>query len=44
MTGGPIYVDGGTMLRSSLGDAILPFTVGEEETVEDEGDHTEAEL
>ena len=25
MTGGPIYVDGGTMLRSSLGDAIRPF-------------------
>lgn len=30
ITGGPIFVDGGTMLRSSLGDAIRPFTVGEE--------------
>lgn len=25
MTGGPIYVDGGVMLRNSLGDAIRPF-------------------
>jgi len=27
MTGGPIYVDGGAMLRTSLGDAIKPFFV-----------------
>ena len=25
MTGGPIYVDGGAMLRTSLGDAIKPY-------------------
>ena len=30
MTGGPIFVDGGCMLRSSLGDAIRPFFVEEE--------------
>ena len=30
MTGGPIFVDGGCMLRSSLGDAIRPFFVKEE--------------
>jgi len=28
MTGGPVFVDGGTLLRSSLGDAIRPFTMG----------------
>jgi NAD(P)-dependent dehydrogenase (short-subunit alcohol dehydrogenase family) len=28
MTGGPVFVDGGTMLRSALGDAIRPFTTG----------------
>lgn len=27
MTGGPIYVDGGAMLRTSLGDAIKPYFV-----------------
>jgi NAD(P)-dependent dehydrogenase (short-subunit alcohol dehydrogenase family) len=27
VTGGPIFVDGGCMLRSSLGDAIIPFFV-----------------
>jgi 3-oxoacyl-[acyl-carrier protein] reductase len=44
MTGGPIYVDGGTMLRSSLGDAIRPFTVGDEEGIESEASKVESEL
>ena len=31
MTGGPIFVDGGCMLRSSLGNAIRPFFMKEEQ-------------
>lgn len=44
MTGGPIFVDGGTMLRSSLGDAIRPFTVendGNDDTKKDLNDNKE---
>lgn len=36
MTGGPIFVDGGTMLRASLGDAIRPFTIRDEGDIDDD--------